>query len=104
MVIMGRSRNYEPETCESALRAALARAGNRAGAQELFEQVKKQGHWNDANIWQEMISHTINMPASCHYYGMVKQAQRFLFLREDGNYEMYDQNWHGRYEMGKRVV
>ena len=103
MVIMGGHRP-EPETCPAALRAALANMGNRATAQALFERVNKFGHWTDAAIWQTILSHTVNLPASYHLYGMVTPAQRFLFLREDGNYELYDRNWHGQYEMGKRVV
>ena len=102
MVIMG--RHPEPETCPGALRSALIQMGNRASALSLFEQVKKQGHWTDGNIWQTILSHTVNFPPSYHLYGMVTSAQRFLFLREDGNYELYDPNWHGRYENGKRVV
>ena len=102
MVIVG--RQPEPETCPAALRQALAQMGGRASAQTLFEQVKKLGHWTDSAIWQTMFSHSVNVPASYHLYGMVTPTQRFLFLREDGNYEMYDRNWHGRYEMGRRVV
>jgi hypothetical protein len=97
-------RSQEPETCPSALRSALVQMGNRASAQALVEQVRKKGHWTDGNIWQTVISHTVNFPPSYHMYSMVTPAQRFLFLREDGNYEMYDRNWHGRYEMGQRIV
>jgi hypothetical protein len=103
MVIMG-GRGQEPETCPNALRKVLVQTGNRTTAQTLFEQVKKLGHWTDAAIWQTILSHTINCPPSYHLYGMVTAAQRFLFLREDGNYEFYDRDWHGHFEMGKRVV
>jgi hypothetical protein len=104
MVIMGRGRSYEPETCSGALMSALAKMGNRATSQDLFNQVKKLGHWTDVNIWQEILSHTINLPPSYRVFPAITPAQRFLFLREDGNYEMYDMNWHGRYEQGKRVI
>jgi hypothetical protein len=104
MVIMGKGRTYEPETCSGAIRSALVRSAGRATAEELFEQVKRTGHWMEDNIWQEMMSQTINLPPSYHHYAIVTPAQRFLFLREDGNYEMYDSTWHGHYQMGKRVV
>jgi hypothetical protein len=104
MVIMGKGRTYEPETCSGAIRSALAKSAGRATAEELFNVVKRQGHWTDDNIWQEMLSHTVNLPPSYHHYGAVTPAQRFLFLREDGNYEMYDPNWHGHFQMGKRSV
>ena len=103
MVIMG-GRSQEPETCPAALRAALTRMGGRASARSLFDQVKKLGHWTDGAIWQTILSHTVNYPPSYHLYSMVTPAQRFLFLREDGNFEMYDCNWHGRYDTGKRIT
>ena len=103
MVIMG-GRTQESETCPAALHSALTHMGGRASAQELFEFVRKQGHWTDGAIWQNILSHTINSPPSYHTYSMVTPAQRFLFQREDGNYELYDSKWHGRFEMGKRVI
>jgi hypothetical protein len=104
MVIMGRGRTFEPETCASALMSALARSGNRASADELFLQVKKTGHWTVEIIWTELLSHTVNLPPAYHRFPATTGAQRFLFLREDGNYEMYDPTWHGRFERGKRIV
>ena len=104
MVIMGKGRTYEPETCAGAIRSALAKSAGRATAEELFNVVKRAGHWTDDNIWQEMLSHTVNLPASYHHYAAITPAQRFLYLREDGNYEMYDPAWHGRYQMGKRAI
>ncbi len=103
MVIMG-GRSQEPQTCPDALRSALVQMGGRAPAQTLFEQVRKLGHWTDASIWQTMLSHTVNVPPSYHLYGLVTPAQRFLYMREDGNYEMYDRSWHGRYEAGRRII
>jgi len=103
MVIMG-GRRPEPETCPAALYTALVKMGSRAPAQTLFEQVRRLGHWTDSHIWQTMLSHSVNIPASYRLYGLVTPAQRFLFLREDGNYELYDPNWHGRYETGRRVI
>jgi len=103
MVIMG-GRRREPETCPSALHAALIKLDNRASAQTLFEQVRRFGHWTDAHIWQTLFSHAVNIPSSYYLYGLVTPEQRFLFLHEDGNYELYNPDWHGRYEMGKRII
>jgi len=104
MVIMGKGRSYEPETCSGLLMSALAKLGDRASAQDLFNQVSRSGHWTDAVIWQEMLSHIINLPPSYRIYPAITAEKRFLFLREDGNFERYDINWHGRYEQGKRVI
>jgi len=103
MVIMG-GRRPEPETCPTALRAALMKIGTRASAQTLFEQVKRLGHWTDSHIWETMFSYSVNIPSSYYLFGLITPGQRFLFLREDGNYELYDPIWHGRYEAGRRVM
>ncbi len=104
MVIMGKGRTYEPETCAGAIRKALEKSAGRATAEELFNHVQRLGHWTDDSIWQEMMSHTVNLPPSYHHYALVVPAQRFLFLREDGNYELYDPSWHGYYQSGKRTI
>ena len=104
MVIMGKGRALEPETCAGALHNALVRFEGRATADELFNQVKRRGHWTDDTIWKEMLSHTINSPPSIRHYPMVNAASRFLFQRDDGNYELYNSTWHGKLEQGKRIV
>ena len=103
MVIMG-GRRSEPETCPGALYSTLVKMGSRSSAQALFEQVRRLGHWTDSHIWQSMLAHTVNVPSSHYLFGLVTPDQRFLFLRDDGNYELYDAGWHGRYEKGKRVI
>ena len=103
MVIMG-GRRPSPRNCPDALRDVLVKMGSRAPAQTLFEQVRIFGHWMDSHIWETMFSYTVNVPASYHLYGLVTPDQRFLFQREDGNYELYDPAWHGKYEMGRRVI
>jgi len=104
MVIMGKGRAYEPETCAGELHATLVRFEGRATAEDLFNQIKRRGHWTDDTIWKEMLSHTINSPSSYHHFPMVSAASKFLFQREDGNYELYDSTWHGQFRNGRRVV
>jgi len=103
MVIMG-GRRSEPETCPAALHAALTKMGSRASAQSLFEYVRRLGHWTDSHIWQTMFAHSVNIPPSYYLHGLVTPDQRFMFLRDDGNYELYDPSWHGKYINGKRVL
>ena len=104
MVILGRSRKHDPETCSGAVKSAIISLGNRATAQELFGAVAKSGHWTDDNIWQVMLSHSINVPAAFRKFPGVSADQKFLFQREDGNYEIYSPTWHGIFDQGKRVV
>jgi hypothetical protein len=104
MVIMGGTRAYQPETCSGALLAALTGLGNRASARELFAAVEKAGHWTADTIWQAMLAHSINLPAAYRKFPNVTADQKFLFQREDGNYELYAPAWHGRYEQGQRLT
>ena len=104
MVIMGRGRSYEPETCSGAIMSALVKLGNRASAQELFNMVEKTGHWTADNIWQVMLAHSVNIPAAYRKFPAIAPDQKFLFQREDGNYELYAPTWHGRFEQGQRLI
>ena len=94
-------RGYTPETCTEAIRWALGNLGNRASAEAIFNAVRSKGHWTDETIWSSIENLTVNCPPAYRHSG---SGSRFLFLREDGNYELYQQEWHGRYERGKRIV
>ncbi|ACZ61873.1 MULTISPECIES: hypothetical protein [Dehalococcoides] len=98
--IMG--RGYTPETCIDEVKKALTGLGGRASAEEILLTVRKKGHWSDETVWQCMESNTINFPPACRHN--TDTDSKFLFLREDGNYEFYAPKWHGRYERGKRIV
>ena len=101
---MSMGKGYKGETCAEAIEKAIHLLGNRASAEDVFAQVRKMGSWTENNIWQELIAHIVNLPPSYKHYYMVPPEKRFLFLREDGNYELYKPEWHGRYEQGKRIV
>ena len=100
---MGQGKGHEGETCAEAMRMAIVALGCRASAQDVFDRVREMGDWTEDNIWQELIAHVVNLPPSYKHYYMVPQGKRFLFLREDGNYELYQTKWHGRYERGQRI-
>lgn len=97
-------KGHHGETCAESIRESLKYLGNRATASDLFNEIKKRGTWSDDNIWQELLSYAVNLPGSYGHWPQVSSDKRFLFIREDGNYELYDPKWHGLYENGKRVV
>ena len=103
MDIMGRSRQFEPETCRRLLDQALEKYGNRATAEDLFQAIARTGHWTDDTIWQTIMESIVNIPVLFYKYPIVPIEQRFLFQREDGYFERYDPKWHGRYDHGHRL-
>jgi hypothetical protein len=99
-----RGKGINGETLAEAIKTVLARLGNRASAEEIFTQVRKMGAWTEDNIWQGLMEFVVNLPPSYRHWEGTHFERRFLFLREDGNYELYQPQWHGRYDQGKRIV
>jgi hypothetical protein len=78
------------QTCATAVRAAF-RPGEVLTFSELVERVKRQGGWQDATIWQHLMSLVVNLPPARFQW---PNASPFLFLREDGRYEVHDPGRH----------
>jgi hypothetical protein len=83
-------KGYHNETCAEAVRAAL-RPGEVITFSELFGRVKRRGHWRDSTVWQHLMSLVVNLPPAKHQW---PSANPFLFLRGDGQYELYDRAVH----------
>lgn len=57
---------------------------------QLLAEVRKQGAWKDITIWRHLMSTVVNLiPAQYEW----KNA-KFLFLRPDGQYELYNSERH----------
>lgn len=100
---MGKGKGYLGETLAEAISIVLARLGNRASAEEIFTQVREMGPWTEGNIWQGLMEFVVNLPPSYRHWEGTRPEKRFLFLREDGDYELYQPARHGRYEQGRRI-
>jgi len=98
------AKGHKGETCAEATREAIVLLGNRASAEDIFNKVKQMGDWTEDNIWQGLMSFVVNLPPGYRHWQDERHKHKFLFLREDGNYELYNPQWHGRYDQGKRVV
>jgi len=89
-------------TCREAIKKAIHELeGGPVTARELFNKVKMMGRWSEDTIWQHLMSLVINLPPAYKHWPNI--PERFLFLREDGRYELYDPNKHGTYIEGTRV-
>ena len=97
---MGKGHNGE--TCAEAMRTAIGLLGKRASAQDIFDEVKKRGDWVDDTILQHLMSCTVNLWPGYKRWKL-RPDKKCLFLRENGDYELYDPEQHGRYVDGRRI-
>lgn len=89
------------KTCKEGIQEAI---GNLkiASADEIFDWVKQKypGIWTDDHIWQDIMASVVNLrPAHEHWTIEIGS----LFLHEDGRYELYDSQIHGKWKKGERV-
>lgn len=83
-------KGHKGETCAEAIRTSIMK-GEIVAFPELFRRVKQKGTWKDETIWQHLMSLLLNLPPARYHW---KNAKPFLFLHEDGRYELYDPKIH----------
>lgn len=89
-------------TCRKAVKRVLVElGGGPVTAEELFNRVKSMGEWSDDTIWQHLMALVVNLPPAYRHWP--NMPERFLFIREDGRYELYDPRKHGIYSNGLRI-
>lgn len=85
-------KGYGGQTCAEAIRANV-RPNEIVSASSLYESVKRLGDWKDETIWQHLMAVVVNLPPARHHW---RDADPFLFVRPDGQYELYDDRKHPR--------
>ena len=84
------TKGFEGQSCSEAINQSVGKRETLA-FDELFQRVKKRGGWKDETIWQHLMGLIVNLPpARLHW----KSMDPFLFLRPDGQYELYDADTH----------
>ena len=84
------AKGYRGESCSNVVRSVM-KPGEILSSTDLFRRVHELGAWSDDTIWQHLIAHIVNLPAARHHYA---DFDPFLFLHEDGRYELYDPTLH----------
>jgi len=85
------AKGYQGQTCAEAIRACFEKRGGPLSYSRIFEEVKRQGAWKDTTIWRHLMGTVVNLiPARYEW----RNRERFLFLRPDGQYELYDPRKH----------
>ena len=85
------TKGHKGETCADALYAVM-KPGEILRFSELFARVKERGAWTNETVCQHLMSCLVNLPpARLHW----PKSKPFLFLHEDGRYELFDDRIHG---------
>lgn len=83
-------KGHQGETCWEALREIM-KPGKVYSFSVLFGALKERGGWSDDTIWLHLIGNVVNLvPADYHW----PRRRPILFLRGDGQYELYDPEKH----------
>jgi hypothetical protein len=84
------TKGNQGESCTEAIRSSL-KPSEVATFSELYKRVKQKGNWKDETIWQNLMCNIVNLPPAKYHW---KGAEPFLFLHDDGRYELYDPQKH----------
>jgi hypothetical protein len=85
------AKGFKGQTCADAIKDCFADQPVLA-ASSLFQRVQAQGDWAEETIWQHMMCLVVNLPPARHHWPLARQP--FLFLRPDGQYEIYEDARH----------
>ena len=89
---MGAGKGYKGESCNQVMREAI-KGYVIVSCSELYKRIKSRGAWTDDTIWQHFMANTVNLVPAKYRWPDFKP---FLFLRPDGQYELYDSRKHPR--------
>lgn len=84
------TKGTKGQSCAEAIRECFMGGTEILSYSQIFEQVKQQGSWKDTTIWRHLMSTVVNLiPAQYEWTN-----KKFLFLRPDGRYEIYNPAKH----------
>jgi hypothetical protein len=99
---MAGGKGVNGQTCEQLIHKAITQVGSPCDSDNLFEEVKRKWTGKDDAIWQHLMSCVVNLPPAYFHWPKKKEEDRFLLLREDGRYELYNPSKHGTYRNGTK--
>jgi len=93
-------KGHRGQTCAEAI-YEVVESDQPAPFEEILEKVRLEGEWTVDTVCQQAMQFVINMPPAYHHWD--HKRDRFLFLRPDGLFELYDESKHGVFDEGTRV-
>ena len=94
------AKGYHGETCPEVIHEIVA-ANQPVMFPDLLSMVSERGTWSANTIYRQTMKWTINLPPA--YLEWPTSQSRFLFLRPDGLFELYDEEKHGLFRKGTRI-
>ena len=84
-------KGYKGQSCADAIRECFYHVKQPLSYSEIVSHVKKEGSWKEITIWRHLMSTVVNLiPARYEW----KTSRKFLFLRPDGQYELFNKWKH----------
>lgn len=84
------AKGYNGQSCGEAIRNCFTDNPGPLSFSQIMAQVKTKGDWKETTIWRHLMSTVVNLvPAKYEWTN-----EKFLFLRSDGRYELYDPQRH----------
>lgn len=85
------TKGFRGESCSYAIKQSFAHSNQPLSYSQIIPLVKRQGDWKDITIWRYLMATVVNLfPARLEY----PHTEKFLFLRPDGRYELYNESIH----------
>ena len=83
-------KGYKGQTCSEAIRASI-QYGEVVSFKEFVRRVESRGSWKSHTVWMHFILLIVNLPPARLAW---TRMEPFLFLRPDGQYELWDSAKH----------
>ena len=84
------AKGYEGQSCGEAIKECFADNPKPLSFSFIMAAVESKGSWKDTTIWRHLMSTVVNLiPARYEWTN-----EKFLFLRPDGQYEIFNLNKH----------
>lgn len=85
------AKGYQGQSCAEAIRECFRDGEQPLPYSVIISEVKKKGSWKEITIWRHLMSTVVNLiPARYEWKG----TEKFLFLRPDGRYELFNETKH----------
>ena len=94
-------KGYKNETCPEVIHEIVS-AQQPLKFTDLFSMVTRRGTWSTNTIYRQSMKWIVNLPPA--YLEWPANQPRFLFLRPDGLFELYDEEKHGVFRAGTRLA
>lgn len=85
------AKGYQGQSCAEAIKECFGGGNQPLSYSQVVSQVKKKGSWKEITIWRYLMATVINLiPAKYEW----KSTEKFLFIRPDGQYELFNKGKH----------